>query len=510
MFIGFLYAENFIEFELAFNLEKIDSYDELIDFQLFDSDNDGIDEIYAGFVVDPSCTVTGFRLVVYNFEGNYIEFYFQSNLVNIQVIDYQIINFENSNLLIILYEMQEEWLIRIYDFETFMQICSYYSFENPYHFDNFKDFEVFELNNELQLLLGLLTDYSSSNDSHIERFTYSGSVIEHIETIWDSGYRIINQTENLFTIGYNCEIDIMPMDYEEYTKEYLFSQLNINNTIPSELEIFYEMSGYHYSDQWTTIYDNYPCDFSFLSNNDFATEEYGYLLSEITLDDENGWQIKFTCVDYLNDEIIWEQSYPCFQDMNYHRITASTVLDFEEDSKFVILFWKNYSSEGYHFIVLNRENGNIVLQGEVPYNGCWNYPIYISFFIDRLNDEELLFFTGDGSSLGYDVYIVSEFQVETNDFEIPHSNFSLSNYPNPFNPTTTITFNPTAEDAENTEIIIYNLKGQKVKQFSDIRGQTSVVWDGNDYSNKPVSSGIFFYKLKTANYEKTRKMILLK
>jgi len=38
----------------------------------------------------------------------------------------------------------------------------------------------------------------------------------------------------------------------------------------------------------------------------------------------------------------------------------------------------------------------------------------------------------------------------------------------------------------------------------------SVVWNGKDENNKPVSSGIYYYKLKTRNYEKTRKMLLLK
>ena len=87
------------------------------------------------------------------------------------------------------------------------------------------------------------------------------------------------------------------------------------------------------------------------------------------------------------------------------------------------------------------------------------------------------------------------------------------NFPNPFNPETTISFNLTAEDAENAELVIYNLKGQKVKQLISDRisaGQHSVVWNGKDDNGKSVSSGIYFYKLKTANFEKTRKMILMK
>ncbi len=96
---------------------------------------------------------------------------------------------------------------------------------------------------------------------------------------------------------------------------------------------------------------------------------------------------------------------------------------------------------------------------------------------------------------------------------------NLSNYPNPFNPTTTISFNLTAE---NAELIIYNIKGQKVKDLSpslchpervEGRGETkySVIWDGTDENNQPVSSGIYFYKLNiNGKSESVKKCLLLK
>ena len=86
------------------------------------------------------------------------------------------------------------------------------------------------------------------------------------------------------------------------------------------------------------------------------------------------------------------------------------------------------------------------------------------------------------------------------------------NYPNPFNPSTTILFS-TTENTGNTEIIIYNIKGQIVKTLlknSCESGNRSVVWNGDDESGKKVCSGIYFYKLKTGKYSKTRKMLLLR
>ena len=62
------------------------------------------------------------------------------------------------------------------------------------------------------------------------------------------------------------------------------------------------------------------------------------------------------------------------------------------------------------------------------------------------------------------------------------------NYPNPFNPTTTISFS--IPKANKVKIFIYNIKGQKVKQFVRNQlpsGEHSVVWDGRDDNGKSVS-----------------------
>ena len=86
------------------------------------------------------------------------------------------------------------------------------------------------------------------------------------------------------------------------------------------------------------------------------------------------------------------------------------------------------------------------------------------------------------------------------------------NYPNPFNPETTIYFS-TTEPPENTEISIYNLRGQRVNTLINDKldeGSHQVVWDGKDENNQPVASGIYLYKLEAGGYSKTKKMILLK
>ncbi|MCD6176622.1 MAG: T9SS type A sorting domain-containing protein, partial [Candidatus Cloacimonetes bacterium] len=92
------------------------------------------------------------------------------------------------------------------------------------------------------------------------------------------------------------------------------------------------------------------------------------------------------------------------------------------------------------------------------------------------------------------------------------TNMLIGNYPNPFNPETTISFNLTQTSSPVT-LEIFNLKGQRVREFKIENSElktNSIVWDGTDQTNNPVSSGIYFYKLKTENYEKTKRMVLLK
>lgn len=95
--------------------------------------------------------------------------------------------------------------------------------------------------------------------------------------------------------------------------------------------------------------------------------------------------------------------------------------------------------------------------------------------------------------------------------ELLPSKLVASNYPNPFNPETTISFSlPVAGHAS---VQVYNIRGQLVNTLlnEEVKaGQTSVVWKGIDQHGRNVSSGIYFYKIKTERDEIISKMILMK
>jgi Secretion system C-terminal sorting domain/Beta-propeller repeat len=128
-----------------------------------------------------------------------------------------------------------------------------------------------------------------------------------------------------------------------------------------------------------------------------------------------------------------------------------------------------------------------------------------------------------------DILELGPYQLESNEYynsfvaklgtttstnnQLINDDLRISNFPNPFNPTTEIRLQ-ISEFSKNEviEIEIYNLKGQKVKTIPVILSgvEGSVSWNGDDYSGNQVSSGVYFYKLKVGKTEITKKMLLMK
>jgi hypothetical protein len=106
---------------------------------------------------------------------------------------------------------------------------------------------------------------------------------------------------------------------------------------------------------------------------------------------------------------------------------------------------------------------------------------------------------------------IVEHGVANDDDVAPVFTLDASNYPNPFNPETTIAFSvPTAGP---TTVKIYNLKGQIVRTLvNEVReaGKHSTVWNGKDDRGNGVASGMYFYSVGNDSKTVTRKMLLAK
>lgn len=99
--------------------------------------------------------------------------------------------------------------------------------------------------------------------------------------------------------------------------------------------------------------------------------------------------------------------------------------------------------------------------------------------------------------------------IANDDQAIVPLTITASNYPNPFNPETSISY--TVPKDGQTKLTIYNTKGQIVRSLLNSKvkaGNYKVSWNGTDEMNKAVASGIYFYRLENNHRIVTRKMLL--
>jgi len=85
------------------------------------------------------------------------------------------------------------------------------------------------------------------------------------------------------------------------------------------------------------------------------------------------------------------------------------------------------------------------------------------------------------------------------------------NFPNPFNPVTTLRYDLPENSFVN--ITIYDMLGREVKTLVNTTqdaGYRSIIWDATNDYGKPVSAGIYLYQIQAGEYIRTKKMVLLK
>lgn len=122
-------------------------------------------------------------------------------------------------------------------------------------------------------------------------------------------------------------------------------------------------------------------------------------------------------------------------------------------------------------------------------------------------EENVVVTAGEFTTLNIEL----QFIVSNNDITTNSKTALIGNYPNPFNPKTQINFN--LKKSGFVSIKIYDIKGQKVFTLINSvisKGNHSLLWTGKDENNRKVSSGIYFYRMKSGSYTSTKKMILLK
>ena len=162
-------------------------------------------------------------------------------------------------------------------------------------------------------------------------------------------------------------------------------------------------------------------------------------------------------------------------------------------------------------------NGQLVAEINLP--GDYDEPMYMFFdtevftweglpTIESLNDPERNTMYVDWVRAWE--LVPDETAVDKKKLD-PVMNFKLENYPNPFNPNTTIEYSLATD--ERIQLSVFNSSGRLVRVLNDgiqHAGIHRIVWDGRDDYGYNVASGIYIYRLKTSNSLLSRKMLLMR
>ncbi len=185
---------------------------------------------------------------------------------------------------------------------------------------------------------------------------------------------------------------------------------------------------------------------------------------------------------------------------------------------FVITNWKEYSEENpwYYLVVAKSDEQDVMIfdSGEtavytaqltVDMQPDWNLEdLHAVAVIQNWNDHHIL----QAAQTPYQTVAAADI--------LTSAVSDLKNFPNPFNPTTTISYNLSFDT--KVELNIYNSNGQLIKNLVDEEqsaGYHQVIWNGIDNNGKKVSSGIYFSRFVEiapdgGRYTSTKKMVILK
>lgn len=182
--------------------------------------------------------------------------------------------------------------------------------------------------------------------------------------------------------------------------------------------------------------------------------------------------------------------------------------------------WRSFSEDGQFEKVAGFET-HPELQGSGNTNIRRDYQ-----YIDRqvFNDITYYYQLADVSFEGVRTFHQIVFAIPSENSQpigiAPSAYELLPNYPNPFNPETTIRYTVAGDrfgrqlDAPlQISLAVFNARGQLVKELVNsphYAGHYSTTWNGTDENNRPVSSGVYFYVLTSANFRQAGKMLLIR
>ena len=136
--------------------------------------------------------------------------------------------------------------------------------------------------------------------------------------------------------------------------------------------------------------------------------------------------------------------------------------------------------------------------------------VYARFRLNR-DSTPVQLSTGEGLFGEVEDYLIMIETVVDDGHNIPDKFSLFQNTPNPFNPSTFISFQ--LPRTEHVRLLIYNTTGQVIRVLVDeltLPGQYTVQWDGRDEIGRVMPAGIYIYRIETESFTSTRKLIFMK
>ena len=481
-----------VSFNLDSTLNKIESEDEIVNLWLSDFDDNGEEEIWINYInLDDNYLIEFWRLVSYAPDGEILSTYTKNCTPEKQFTKCKIFEYNNRKYLIEIYNENindfRSCIIDIYDFNSQVLIDSEIIeigdvWGSMGYYFNTRYIKMISNNDSCYIYLGLEEgnswDENGESGSTMYKYLFLQDSLNLIESVPSCGHKLLDYEENEFLIAFHKE------GYWSYPSSYSVSY-SINKITETSPIVIEEIFSLEFNNPQVSTYLTY------LTKNDTNYSDYGLIIYKSP-------NYNFFCFSPDLSEILWDNYN---QGIGYVYIYASTCINTNQGNNFILYFYKDTAQQTF-CEVRNRVTGNIALTQSTT---------ILPFSINRRSDGELFFFTDNENQVN--VYSLSEeIQVSLDDNEIIQRTFQLGSYPNPFNPRTTIDFS--IPNYSEVELIVYNTKGQKIKTLTNeilSSGDHSILWNGDDYSGKSVSSGVYLYKLNVnGKTEAVKKCLLLK
>jgi len=343
--------------------------------------------------------------------------------------------------------------------------------------------------------------YTYQDSTFLYKFSFENNSIQNTDIVPNCGDEMffLENPQKIFAVGDSSYIDYwesgFQYSYDKFKHIYLIelSGQNLSETVIFEQYGQGSIEGDEFEP--STDYSHYPTNLFFLNTNNLYEQSVQTYYREI----DNSYTLnQFTAYNSQDLSVLWYTNETELDGFTFYR---SALVNLNSENHYVISFGKMLPPLTYAFEIRNIINGDAIYSQEInfmPKHLLTSYNLKTFLFKEIYN-------------FGYEVYkLADSLTVSAAESVILDYNNIVTNFPNPFNPSTTIKFS-LPQDGE-VELTIFNIKGQKIRtlvynKFN--KGDYSIIWNGDDKSGNPVSSGVYMYKLNVNGKNKAVKKCLL-